>query len=790
MKRPILIITIGYILGIISGIYLKIPIIPIIFLYPIYNLYYKKTKNIYIKFYFKKSVVLILILSSIFSNLITINLNNKYKNLYNNVENVNVICKVVSNKKEKEYRNVYKVKVYSVNENKKFKNTYLYLYTSKNIDFKYGSVIKINADFEKPSVRRNYKGFSYKNYLKTIKIYGSLTLKDNYKVLKYDDINIFSRLSNTINLKIKNNIRNMLPEDTAELLIGIILGDKDNIDTDIKENFKISGISHLLAVSGAHINYIILGMTFFLSNLKINKNYRNFILLIFLVFFMFLTNFQISVIRASISAILILFSKLVYKQSDTINSMVLSLLIILIQNPFSLFNLSLQLSFGGTLGILLFYKKLYKEGNSKILNSFKSIIFVSISAQIIIFPIMLINFGTMSLSFFISNFLVTYVFALIIIMGILISILSLFCIKFVNKIAIIINVFLNLLLKISEFCTNLPFTQIYTIIPSIITIFIYYIIIYLYISYGNLSKIRRQKIKNIILYNKNKLISIILLFSITIIILKIIPGDFKIHFIDVGQGDCSFIITPNKKSILIDGGGSEDYDIGEKTLLPYLQNRKINKIDYAIISHFDSDHCNGILYLMEKNKIKNVIIGKQFEESENYNEFINLVKKNKINVKVVDVNSSNSINIERNIYIDVIWPDEESIIYENNLNNNSLVLKFNYKNISTLFTGDIEKVAEEEIVKKYKNSNLLNADILKVAHHGSKTSSTEDFINLVNPKVALIGVGENNKYGHPADQTIELLNKINCKIYRTDEMGEISISINNKGKIRIKKFLK
>ncbi len=245
------------------------------------------------------------------------------------------------------------------------------------------------------------------------------------------------------------------------------------------------------------------------------------------------------------------------------------------------------------------------------------------------------------------------------------------------------------------------------------------------------------------------------------------------------------LITPKGKSILIDGGGEElgSFNVGEKTLLPYLLNRKVSSIDYAIISHYDSDHCQAFLYVLQKIRVKQIIIGKQFEESKNYKKFIEIIKNKKTKIKVMQKNEK--INIEKNIYFDVIWPDEKNVIGENNLNNNSLVLKLNYKNFSILFTGDIEKEAEQKILESI-NNKILKSTVIKIAHHGSKTSSTQEFIQKVNPQIALIGVGEKNKFGHPSDKTIQLLKSINCKIYRTDEMGEITLKINSKGKIEIK----
>ncbi|MBP9921749.1 MAG: hypothetical protein KBF09_01160 [Clostridia bacterium] len=191
---------------------------------------------------------------------------------------------------------------------------------------------------------------------------------------------------------------------------------------------------------------------------------------------------------------------------------------------------------------------------------------------------------------------------------------------------------------------------------------------------------------------------------------------------------------------------------------------------------------------MQEIKVNNIIIGKQYKSSENYEEFIKIVKEKKINVKIVE--GGEKVSIEDNLYFDIIWPFSDNMISDNSINNNSLVCKLNYKNYSMLFTGDIEAIAEKAILKKYsKNLNILKSDILKVAHHGSKTSSITEFIEKIKPKYAIIGVGEDNKFGHPSDNTIQNLEKANIRIYRTDKMGEIEIKTNGK-EIKINEFLK
>ncbi len=204
---------------------------------------------------------------------------------------------------------------------------------------------------------------------------------------------------------------------------------------------------------------------------------------------------------------------------------------------------------------------------------------------------------------------------------------------------------------------------------------------------------------------------------------------------------------------------SDEYNVGKKILIPYLLDRGIKKIDFIIISHFDTDHVGGLLTVMEELKVKNIIISKQTEVSDNYEKFKTLVKEKNINV--IFVKQGDKLKIDNNLYFDIIWPNNSKVINENILNNNSIVCKLNYKNFSMLFTGDIEEIAEKQILQEYKNNvQLLKSTILKVAHHGSKTSSTQEFVEMVTPKIALIGVGKNNKFGHPNDGVIKRLENL------------------------------
>lgn len=223
------------------------------------------------------------------------------------------------------------------------------------------------------------------------------------------------------------------------------------------------------------------------------------------------------------------------------------------------------------------------------------------------------------------------------------------------------------------------------------------------------------------------------------------------------SGDCCVIRSPLGKNIIIDGGNNRDYDYGEQVVVPYLLDRKITKIDFLMVSHFDADHCGGLFVVVENLKVDTIILGKQDSEYENCVEFLKLAKSK--NVKVISVQAGDVIKIDKYCQFQILWPDSQNMISDNGINNNSILTKLVYGEFSMLFTGDIEEKAEKESLEKYKNTDVLNCDILKVAHHGSKSSSIQEILEKITPKVAVIGVGENN-YGHPNKDVLERLQNL------------------------------
>lgn len=708
-----------------------------------------------------KKIIVILICLIISIGYVSI-LENKYSKISDMP--IKEMVTIISDIQEKEYKKVCTAKI--VRNNKKI---LINIKMSQDIpSMKYGDSLYIEGEFKQPEEARNYKGYNYKQYLKTKKIIGTVEL-EKAKILKSSN----GSFIHNIQKYIKDTRNGTLTDEEGNLLLAILSGDKDKLSEDIQESFKTSNLSHMLAVSGAHVSYIILGLTYVLQNSIIGKKNGKIVCIFFLLVFMAITNFTPSVTRACIMAVLTLFSGIIYRKSDVYTNISVAALITLIFNPYSLLDLGFQLSYGGTIGIIIFIKRIQeKKSNSKVINYIKQMALVSIYANIIIIPIMMYHFNTVSFTFIISNIMASPILGIIVITGFLFIIASITVKPLTRLIAIFIKPILSILIKISQICSKLPFSNILVVTPYMFNVISYYAII--------LYCIKSKK------NNKCKIIICLLIVLILInFIIYIFPQKLRIFFIDVGQGDSTLIITPDKKTVLIDGGGSDSFDVGKKVLLPYLLDRRILKIDYVLISHFDTDHCGGILTIMEKVKVKNIIISEQAEHSENYERFKKLMIHKKI--RLIEVKKGDKIKIGRYSEFKILFPTSR-LLSENPLNNNSIVAQFNYNNFKMLFTGDIEKLAEQQILKAEKAE--IRADILKVAHHGSKTSSIPEFIKAVKPKIALIGVGKNNTFGHPNQQTIKNLENIKCRIYRTDLQGEIIIKIDQKGRMNVKSKLK
>ena len=603
-----------------------------------------------------------------------------------------------------------------------------YYKDKKEIDnISYGDKISVIGIFNKPSNNTVPNLFNYRNYL--------LSRKIKYTVSAYK-IKIINKNTNIL-YKLKTNLLNRINKCTKSksYLKTFLFADKSEIDQDAFSNYQTLGVSHLFAVSGLHVSFVALILLKLLSKLKETKKYL--IVSIILFIYLFLTNFTISMLRASLQFVLFFLNKLFKLNIKNYNIVIFLFSIILIINPYNIYNIGFLFSFTISFTLIRF-NNLLNKGNI-LTKSLKT----SLISFLVSIPIVINNFFQINLlSIFINIFLVPFVSYIVFPLSIITLVLP-----FLDSIN---YVFIHLLEIISSYLSKIDIFTFNTAKIPIMFMIIYYII--LYILFSNVNK------KNIV-----KIILII----IFLILYKKITLTSSITFIDVGQGDSSLIRLSNK-NILIDTGGNSNYEISKNILIPYFKSDGVNKIDYLILTHGDFDHMGEAINLVENFKVEKVIF--------NCGSFNNLEKEL---IKVLDkkhikyYSCIKELNIDNNkLYF------LQTKEYDNE-NDNSNVIYTELNGYKFMFMGDAGIDKEKDILEKY---NISDIDVFKVGHHGSKTSSGKSFINEINPKYSIISVGKNNRYGHPNKEVLNILT--DSKIYRTDQDGSIMFKIkNNKLKI-------
>lgn len=486
--------------------------------------------------------------------------------------------------------NQYQVKI----KNKKYKNTKLLIYVTGSQNLEYGDEISFEGEFSSPQECTNYKGFDQKEYFKTLEIYGSVKVQ-SLEVIAKNKGNFLIHLSKQLAKKMKQKIQeSSILEEEKSLLEGILLGDKTNLSEETISNFSASNMAHILAVSGMHVSYLLLFSNFLLNRL-VGKHYAKIISSIIIFIYMSIVNFTPSVVRAGITGIIAILAHFFYRKNDSWETLSLALLILFMENPFAIKNIGLQLSFAGTIGMIVFPKTLKKWAqsllernerrairknkkftryflkmiNSKVGKFLQDSMITTISALIMVTPIMLVHFNQVGVVSIIISILASFIIGPIIILGII------FMISKIGILEMVLKYILQLLINMANLGSNLPLNQIYLITPGIVSIIFYYSLIFLFhfILKLHLEKnpdLFQMRVRNLVSFSKykikqrkKKIFSIVVLCSVFIFVIFMIPKNLKIYFVDVGQGDCSLIVTPRNHTILIDGGGKEksDFDV-------------------------------------------------------------------------------------------------------------------------------------------------------------------------------------------------------------------------------------
>jgi len=629
-------------------------------------------------------------------------------------------------------------------------------------ELKPGNELKVEGYYHKGKEKRNPGEFDYNAYLHSKDILGIININDDSEItILNSNANYFKNLIFQVRVSIDDRIKEYNSAETASLLRGLLLADRGEINYETKTDFINAGVVHVLAVSGLHVGYIIVIFLFLFG--RFNIYLKSILTMIGLILFMLVTGIPPSVFRATVMAIVIIIAYLSNRSTNLINSISIAAVIILLMNPNELYNPGFQLSFAAVLaiGIILPYlNKLISEWNvqNKILKYILVFCAVSFSAQIGTLPFTLLYFNKFSVIALFTNLIVIPSIGIIIGAAIITLSTSLFLPGVAVYFAAFTDIFSSLILSVIKFSGNLSFSYLSITDFSIIDLLIFYLML-------SALLILLPRFNSI----KSRLILLILVTANTFIYSTIddtslLPdNELSVLMIDVDQGDSFLIKFPNGKTALVDAGNATgSFDNGERVIIPLLNYLDIKKIDYGIVSHIDSDHYGGFVSLILAGKIDKIL--KPAIDS-------TLSKDKKFELFAHEQNIPIEYFSERkseigNAVIYFLWDEKLESISSNSTNDKSGFFKLVYGNTSFLFTGDIEKRIEKFYSLKYRN--FIDSDVLKVAHHGSKTSSSELFLEYVTPEISLISAGFKNKFRHPTKEILERLKESGSSIYRTD----------------------
>ncbi len=631
-----------------------------------------------------------------------------------------------------------------------------------------GNYISVTGTITKGREKRNPGEFDYQNYLEQKGISGILTSYNalDLKIIDSAKTN-FANVILSFRKSIDERISELHSPVAASLLKGLIVGDRSEISDETKTDFINTGVVHVLAVSGLHVAYILLIFLFVFGRFSLIS--RNILTIVGLFVFIFITGSTASVVRSAIMGMVILVAIITNRSTNIYNSLAFSAIIILFFNPGDLFDPGLQLSFAAVISIVAlapFFKRRIDSLNlnKNLMRKFLLFCTVSLAAQIGTIPFTLIYFRKLSLISLLANIVVVPFTGAMISLGILTLFLSVIWFKGALIFAAVNNLATYLLYEINHRLSVFSFSHLSITQFSLLDALIFYSIILLFFFYYE----RFQSIKpKIILFI---LSSMLIIFLTSLDDKDWLPENkLSICAIDIGQGDSFLVKFPNGKTALIDAGEATWYfDNGERIIFPLLHYLGVDKIDVAFISHMDSDHYSGFVSLIQNGIIKEVFKPNLVENSEDDKRFESFLSENKIPFQHYQKEKMQFGNC--NIYI----LNNEMMVNDKSLsmNDRSGILKLVYGKTSCIFTGDAGVRSEKVLIKNY-NNEFLESDILKLGHHGSKTSSSEVFLKTVHPEYALISVGQNNKFNHPSPIVLERLNSASIKQLRTDISGFI-----------------
>lgn len=684
----------------------------------------------------------------------------------------------------------------------------------KSQRFKYGDYIRARTILRDIQNFRNPGVFDYKKHLsyRGIHVRGNIRDEAGIVILRTAQGTVLRTYLEDFRNTLRRFIQAHALSPEREILQAMILGEQCEISREIKEKFNATGTTHILAISGFNIG-IVAFFSFFLIRLLLQ--HFSYLLLRFnitvfstvltivpVIIYTMIAGAGISVVRATIMAVTFMVALILDKENDLYNALSIAALFILLCAPYSLFDISFQLSFAAVLSILFITPRLLacisfqipeRNGfNSKfsryIVFSLLTFFAATVSATLGTLPLIVYYFNRVSMVTLIANICVTPLLGILTIPICALIIFSAFLAPFLTPILIDVASFLIWVsCSFVNFFSSLPGSSFYMFTPSFIEMIIYYTT--LFVTFDFLEKVKRRKNEEPeeqkpTGYFFHKIGFTIVAAGIVISLVSqciFTKGDdyLRVTFLDVGHGSSSFLQFPGGKTMLIDGGGMYrgDFDIGRNVVAPFLWHERIRSLDVVVLTHPHPDHLNGLIFILQNFKVKEVWSNGQSSSLETYKHFENIIDKNGILHRRLSQTQNGTMYID-STKIQILNPLNPAVFSSfdykyTDANNLSLVLRITLGRVSFLFPSDISEKIEKHIALKYQD---LESQVLLVPHHGSSTSSSETFLKKIRPKVAVISGSRSQVGKHLQSGVLDRYQKIGTKILRTDLQGAIRIT--------------
>jgi competence protein ComEC len=623
--------------------------------------------------------------------------------------------------------------------------------------------------------RRNPGQFDYSRYLRMQGVIGQIISSDTSYIegIPSTDLISLRRSIFLIRQTIDRQFYRFMNERVAGFLSAILLGKKEGIQPDIMLDFQRGGVAHVIAISGLNVGFIVFILLITLSFFPVSFRWQNAAAIILLIIHMLLTGANPPVVRATIMVIIYLLGIILQRKPDVYNTLFFAGFLFLLYHPQDLYSLSFQFSFLAVLTMLLFYEK-FRPVEKKISDRlprgkiFKKIIIatiqlflISLAAQIGTIPLTAIHFKQLPVISLFLNLIVIPVLGFITPIGYIILFSAPLSASLAQIVSDFLALIMDMLFKVVHLTANFPGAYVRVWSFDKITFFIYLTVILIGWSF---TSTRVTHFRKVLIAN-----------GIILLLWKFapVPNQVQLLMMDVGQGESTLLISPTSQKILFDTGPTSEYwDSGTKVIYPVLLELGISNLDKVILSHPHSDHVGGIFSLMNQVTIDSIFLPAVKVSYFWQDSLLHSFARKGISYRCIQMGDQIKIDPVSRIYI--LAPAEEQLcppdVSGKSLNNTSLVCLVKISGTTILFTGDTESDREVDLLRW---NSFLKADVLKVGHHGSNSSSSLQFLQKIDPQLALIPVGKDNKFDHPSPEVLGRLNALKIPYYRTDLQGAI-----------------